>query len=197
MASYFARFLLPFCFSCSVLYAQQDSPVPHPQENKPAGITTKDLSKLYKSATKQRVNSGRFVYQVYLKDSSTIKVNSNIFKDKISGKHFVYYSGKDSVMRIFPSQTIMIAKQNPFDRSADNLIGMPSDSCWRFELISGKISAYSFMLNETRIDEIRFENGSIEQFDPEKLEMLTNANETARSLYLQGSFYSAIKKLNE
>jgi len=185
---HFAAILLLFCLTYSGLKAQLVSS---------AGITTKDISALYKMVTKQRVKSGRFVYLVYLKDSSRLKVNSNIFKDKVFGRHFVYYAGKDSLSQIFPDQTITLVKQNPFDNSAEDLIGIPSDSCWRFQVLKGRISAYSFLLNENRINEIQFENGSIVPFDPKALEILIADDEEAYNLFLQKNYYGAIRRFNE
>lgn len=154
---------------------------------------TRDENRFVRKAKRYDRNSWRSTYYVYMKDGSVLEANSKIFKDKTSGKHFLYYSGNDSVSKIFPDQTIKVIKQHPYyELSKVPITGVPLDSCWRFQLIKGKINGYSFLFENAKLNEFQLSNGEILSMDPKQLEPLLINNKKAYKAFLKTEYYRAI-----
>jgi hypothetical protein len=157
-------------------------------------------SDLYRETTpkhlKYKLNVWKYVYHVNLNNGSTLKANSDILLDTVSGKYFLYYSKKDSVHKIFSTDTKTIERPNPFDLE-QVLVGIPADDKWKFLILEGKINAYCYFIQNSReINEIQFKNGKAEEFKPDELKNAIQSCRKAMKAFRKRDYYTAIAVYN-
>lgn len=107
-------------------------------------------------------------------------------------------------MKIYPSQTRSIAHVN-LETGAE-YPGRPTDSCWLFKVIEGKISAYTSLgeYEDDLADGVDYylqyiqagDGPLIPIQDPKALELFGD-NEKARAFFAKKEFEKAIKKYNK
>ncbi|MFL5772836.1 MAG: hypothetical protein ACJ75F_06750, partial [Flavisolibacter sp.] len=97
----------------------------------------------------------KYEFVVLLRDSNQVKLKSKIYSDTVRHLNYVVFEDKsisksDSNRKrnILPSETLSISRADRM--TGANIIGFPTDSCWLFKVVSGKINIYSF-LSETSI----------------------------------------------
>ncbi|MDB5121777.1 MAG: hypothetical protein JWN56_2995 [Sphingobacteriales bacterium] len=157
-----------------------------------------DAARFKRKANRFDRKSWMDIYSIYMKDGSILKVNSNIFINPASGKHFLYSSGKDSVSKIYPDQTIKLIKQNPYYKIEEMPVeGTALDSCWRFKVITGKINGYSSFFKSVQLNEFQLNNGKIISIGSKELEALLISNKKAYAAFLIKDYYRAVKIYNQ
>jgi hypothetical protein len=148
----------------------------------------------------------KYEYAVVLRDSSQVKVKSKIYSDTVNHVNYLVYedrsvskSDSDRKKKILPSETLSIMR---FDRlTGGDVTGLPTDSCWLFKVVKGKINIYSF-LSETDIDSdyitaIQVGEGPIEPLKEDQLRELMKDNKRAMKFLEKKNYYTAILKYNE
>ncbi|MBB5637618.1 hypothetical protein HDE68_003533 [Pedobacter cryoconitis] len=159
------------------------------------------------------VYNGQYPFEVTLKkDSSKITVHSKIYNDTVLHKTYLLAIDKkfpksDSrrQQKIYPDQTISISRpeiRKAFTRAV-HINGVPTDSCWMFKMITGPISAYSFLsdsepnFNPATIVAIQLNDGPIVKLNEENLEAIVGRDKDALEIVKKNRFYSAIRKYNK
>lgn len=161
-------------------------------------------TKISRKKHKYNRNVWKYIYFADMKDGARLEVNSSIFKDPESGKHFLYYNDKGLIKKIFPDQTLRIIKQNPYLKEKNfkdifddiPLVGVPLDSCWRFQVIRGEIDGYSSFYKSIQVNEVRL-NDKIIPVDSKELENILMGNQKAYEAFLNKEYFQAISIFNE
>src|SRR6188768_1539407 len=83
-------------------------------------------------------NSMRREMTILYKDSTKETVRAKI--DMYQGRYFLDI--KDKTMAIAPAQTLKLTVVGEYERI---FIGIPTDSCWLFKIVSGHINLYSVL----------------------------------------------------
>jgi hypothetical protein len=154
-------------------------------------VTDKKARKHYK----YKLNVWKYTYEVYMKDGSTIKANSDILQEGKGTSSFIYYSKNDSLRKILPEETIKVIRPNPYDMR-ESLIGYPSINTWKFVLLKGKINATYLFNKGWQISEIQINEGEISPFSPEYLRSIIKTENKALEAWEQKDYFSAIKIYN-
>jgi hypothetical protein len=153
----------------------------------------------------ERVNP-KYTFTVLLKDSTEKVVSSRIHLDKSTQKYYLLYENKylkksDSArkQKIYADETLNISRLVTIDKI--KVVGVATDSCWLFKVLSGKINAYSEYAEITGIDAtyvtaIQTVGGQIEPLIPERLESLISADEKAHKAFKRKQYYDAILRFN-
>ncbi|MDB5118790.1 MAG: hypothetical protein JWN56_8 [Sphingobacteriales bacterium] len=159
----------------------------------------------------------KYDFEVHLNDGTKQIVKSKIYTDTIAHQSYLEYINKslaegDSrrITRIYPSKTSKIIRiivplhTNEFEPAPRPyaIEGLSSDSCWRFKVISGKISAFSFLseqydLNTFYLNAFQFNNGEIQPLDPEKLKNIIQSDGKAMKYFQKKDYYGAILRYNK
>ncbi len=89
----------------------------------------------------------KYKFKVTFKDGSVKEVKSKIYPDTVKHANYLLFEDKtlpktDSNRRqkIYAKQTLNISRSGFGDAE---ITGIATDSCWRFQVVSGKINAYS------------------------------------------------------
>lgn len=130
----------------------------------------------------------KYTFTVTMADGTTKEVNSRIYTDTSAHKNYLLYVDKslpktdsNRNQKIFPKQTKEISrnlalisgniKKADFATPPRYYKGVAKDSCWMFKVISGPISAYSFlseeegnMFNPSTVISIQLNDGEIVKF---------------------------------
>jgi hypothetical protein len=150
----------------------------------------------------------KYKFKVVMKDSTEKDVESKIYGDEKLKKSYLLKVNrnlprKDSNRneRIYVDETISITRQDEVDK-AIIMTGLATDSCWQFKVISGHISAYSFLSEKNYINSdylafFQVENGPIEPLIREKLEAIIKDDEKAYKVFKRKNYYKAILLYNE
>jgi len=158
----------------------------------------RDTQAAFKKANKRfDENVWRYIYTVYLKNGNELKANSKIFRDKITGKDFLYCIFKDSVTQIFADQTIRLSKQNPYKSLSVDVSGAVVDGRWRFQLIGGKITGFASFYKNNELDEAQLASGEIVPIESEQIKVLMQTNKKAYREYLNKHYYRALMIFND
>jgi hypothetical protein len=101
------------------------------------------------------------------------------------------------IQKIYPEETSGIIQFN----DSGNLTGIPTDSCWLFKVISGKISAYSKIpkakgLKNDMIVASQVGNGPVDKFYPLVLYPIIKEDQPAKEQWEKAAFINAIKRYN-
>jgi hypothetical protein len=150
-------------------------------------------------------NEDPYTFRVFFKDSTKMFVNSFIYSDSV--KHSFYIVAVDKSLpetdpnreqKIYPDQTSSIIQFN----DNGNLSGVPTDSCWLFKVISGKINIYSKIpknkgLKNEMITAAQIGTGPIDRFFPLVLYPVIKEDKAALNEWDKYSFINAIKRYNK
>lgn len=141
---------------------------------------------------------------VLMADSTQVKVHSKVYSDTVLKKNYLVYINKklpksDSNRKklIYPEQTLQV---NRIDL-VPKVVGTPTDSCWVFRVITGKINAYSFLtdtygITSEHLIAIQVNNGPIEPISEERLKQIMINDEKALRALEKKDIYKAITKFN-
>jgi len=157
-----------------------------------------------------------FDFEVTLRDSTKTKVTSAIYTDTTTRKRFIVlvdkkYKKSDTnrYKKIYPSQTldlvcVLIQKNEDNETPGSYLPGKPTDSCWMFKAISGRISAYSYLIfndtspiNQSYIIGIQLNDGPILKFNEDNLKTMVGQDAKALKLVENKKYIRAITKYNK
>jgi hypothetical protein len=159
------------------------------------------------------VTSGDIEYdfEVIMKDSTKKQVTSAIYSDSTK-KHFIVYvdkkykrDDKNRYKIIYPSETITLicvldARNDYYNTPGHYIRSIPTDSCWMFKVISGRINLYSSMVNsltETNAVGIQVNDGPIIPFNEDNLKPIITNDQDAMKRFENKKYIKAIKKYND
>jgi hypothetical protein len=150
-------------------------------------------------------------FEVIMKDSTKKQVTSAIYSDSTK-KHFIVYvdkkykkSDKNRYKIIYPSETLTIIcvleAQNEYYNTPGHYVrSIPTDSCWMFKVISGRINLYSSMVNsvtESNAVGIQVNDGPIIPFNENNLKTIIANDEDAMKRFENKKYIKAVKKYND
>lgn len=138
--------------------------------------------------------SKKYNFSVVMQNDSSFSVKTRI---EITGKkHILRVKGNKQVVEITPALTKEISR-TPKDGSA-KMVGIPSDSCWLFPGVQGKISGYSFLAeaNSPYLVAIRKYDGPIVKLTEDALRDMLEGNEKALKYVEKKNFKKAIDTFN-
>ena len=139
-----------------------------------------------------------------LKDSTQLKVRSKVHSDTTLKKNYLVFVNKDTrrsdsnrKRMIFPEETLKITRVD----LSPGVMGTPTDSCWLFKVVTGKINAYSFLpenyaLTSDHLTAMQVGDGPIEPITTERLRALMAGDEKALKALYKKDVYKAITKFN-
>lgn len=146
----------------------------------------------------------KYEYNVLMKDSSELLVNSIIHFDELQNKHYLVYINKkihkgDSgrTTKIYCDETLHIRRIDKLDYSS--ITGNATDSCWLFQSLPGKITLYSSISepgNNGNFVAFRYDNGPVQPLILEKLEAIIKENEKAYTIFQKKKYFKAVQKYN-
>jgi hypothetical protein len=152
---------------------------------------------------------------VTLRDSTTEKVRSAIYTDSATKKSFIVLVNKKYIKldtnrfkRIYAAQTLSLVcvlkeRSTEYETPGVYLPGNPTDTCWMFKSISGRLSAYSSVIydgldtiNPSMIVGIQLKDGPILKFNVENLKIMVGQDLNALKFIENKNYVRAIKKYN-
>lgn len=163
--------------------------------------------------TNWRSNAGDgSIFNVTFKDSSQKEMTSFIYRDSLTHKSFLVFVNKkfrksDSAHRwqkIYPDQTVRISSDAGDDN--ETVVGIPTDSCWSFRMISGPLAVYtsdvSYLTEKNDLDKqvilgIQLNDGPIEKYTEENLTRMIGGDPKAAEFLNKKQFYKAVKRFNK
>ena len=150
-----------------------------------------------------------YPFVVTFRDSTTKKVRSAIFTDSVTRRSFIvlvdtkYKKNSDTnrYKRIYPSQTLSLACWLTVNQG--RVQGRPTDSCWVFKAIKGRLTVYSYQVNfvgimfdPSMIIGIQLNDGPLLPFNKENLKAMVGQNTKALELIEEKKYIEAIKRFN-
>lgn len=147
-------------------------------------------------------------YRIVMKDGTESVVESKIYTDEKLRKSYLLKINKDLPKedssrkeRIYVDETLSIRRSDVKDKNK-MITGIATDSCWQFKLVSGHISAYSFLsenygLTTEYLAFFQVQNGPIEPLTHENLEAVIKDDEKAYKVFKRKNYYKAILLYNE
>jgi len=138
----------------------------------------------------------KYIYEIEMKDGSILKTNSEILRDSVSDKYFLYYSKDTLLKKIFVEETNKISRPNPFVSNLVKIEGLPIDNMWRFNILKGRINAYCYFVKSTEINEIQVNGGDIIPFNAEYLSSFLGDFNKAVLAWNIKDYYNAIRLFN-
>ena len=138
--------------------------------------------------------SAKYEFHIILKNDSTVieRTRINLSKDEdnsLTVKH------KGSKHEVFPKDTKFIFRMT---LEGKQIVGIPSDSCWLFKSVLGKINGYSFLAEEgiEHIIAIQEGSGPIVPLTKENLLPMVATNPKALKLAQKDKLHRAITTFN-
>lgn len=159
-----------------------------------------------------RQNAGNGdIYKVTFKDSSKRNITSLIYQDSVTHKSFLVLVDKkfpktdtNRFKKIYCNQTIDITIDDL--ELGETIIGIPTDSCWSFRVVSRPLCVYSrnaYYLttspkdfDKSAIIGIQLNRGPIEELTEENLRKMVESNPKALELLNKQELYKAVKRFN-
>jgi len=154
----------------------------------------------------ETLENNEYTFDVLMKDNKTMTITSKMYAD--AGTHKCYLLVEDKTlpkndpkrrMGLFVDQTVKITRK---DAAGKEMVGMGTDSCWLFKVISGKINYYSHLsetkhLNYSYLKAFQIGNGPVQSLDSASLGEAVYKDPKAYKLVLNSEFFRAIQKYNE
>jgi len=150
----------------------------------------------------------KYDFKVTMKDGTVKVVTSKIYADTTTHKSYLIFVNKDlkrsdpnRETRVYPSETVKISREQvDFEKKFD-VEGVPTDSCWLFKVMKGKINAYSHLsevvdLNEAYLRAFQTGDGPIQKLDSAALAPLVKEDPKAFKAFEKKNYYKAIDKYN-
>jgi len=152
-------------------------------------------------------------FVVTLRDSTKKEVTSAIYTDSVSRKRFIILVDKkfnksdtNRYKKIFPAQTlnltcVLIPRDDDNNVPGNYLQGKPADTCWMFKAFKGRLTAYSYTINDGPFDTsmitgIQLNDGPILKFTKENLKTMVGHDAKVLELIEDGKDIRAIKRFN-
>jgi hypothetical protein len=154
------------------------------------------------------LQNSKYTFKVTLKDNSQLDVKSKIYADTATHKSYLIYVNKalkrddpNRETKIYPEQTLKISRQEVNFRGSYDVNGMPTDSCWLFKVVTGKINMYSHlseteMLNNMYLRAFQVGDGPVQKIDSASLVSLIKDSPKAMKAFNKKDYYKAIDKFN-
>lgn len=154
----------------------------------------------------QYLVNNKYEFTVRLKDSSERLIRSRIHTDTVAKVNYLEFDNKavpktDPARkeRILPTQTLSIRR---YDRTTGTFVeGVATDSCWLFEVQTGRISIYSPLsersITSDYITAFRLADGPIEPISEARLRDIMAGDEKALRALEKKDYYKAIRKYNK
>jgi hypothetical protein len=148
----------------------------------------------------------KYDFTVVMKDSSKKVISSKIHNDTTLHKDYLLLVDKsvpktdpNRNKKIYADQTLQISRVDFFDKT---ITGLGNDSCWMFKVVSGPISAYSYLSDTynyymTTIIAIQTENSPITHFTVDALKLIIATDPKAMKKFDKNDYLAAIKKYND
>ncbi|WP_158825548.1 hypothetical protein [Mucilaginibacter lacusdianchii] len=142
------------------------------------------------------LSNNTYEFSVMMRDSSIKTFKSKIYTNVELHRTYLIYQN-DSLsktdpsreQKIYPEQTL---EANRVDGSYGTIVGVPTDSCWLFRVIRGKINAYAKLPEKKSL-----KAESICAFQSGKTAILKlTATELGRFVMDDEEAYTALKKKN-
>lgn len=146
---------------------------------------------------KYKNNVRKYIYEIEMKDGSILMTNSEILRDSVSDKYFLYYSKDTLLKKVFVEETNKISRPNPFVPGPVEIEGLPVDNRWRFNILKGRINAYCYFVKNTEINEIQINGGDIISFNAEYLRSFLGEYNKAVLAWNIKDYYNAIRLFNQ
>jgi len=150
----------------------------------------------------------KYDFKVTMKDGTVKVVTSKIYADTTTHKSYLIFVNKDlkrsdpnRETRVYPSETVKISREQvDFEKKFD-VEGVPTDSCWLFKVMKGKINAYSHLsevvdLNEAYLRAFQTGDGPIQKLDSAALAPIVKEDPKAFKAFEKKNYYKAIDKYN-
>jgi hypothetical protein len=153
-------------------------------------------------------------FSVTMKDGTQRIVSSKIYSDTLTHRsyliivnHDLKRSDPNRQQKIYVNETSKITRIENMatepDQPARNfeVSGFPTDSCWLFKVMSGKIDAYSNLSEIRNIDNfylraIKVGDAPISKIDSATLATALTGNEKALKAFRKKDYYKAIDRYN-
>ncbi|MEO6524062.1 MAG: hypothetical protein ABIN91_20425 [Mucilaginibacter sp.] len=137
------------------------------------------------------LKNARYTFTLTMKDNSTREVHSKLYADSANNRSYVM----DDQKKIYCSQTRRISRED----GSKQIIGIATDSCWLFKIVSGKINAYSFLsegAGSYSVSALQTGTGVIQTFDERALEQMISNDPKAMKAFIKKEYLKAIEKFN-
>ena len=160
----------------------------------------------------------KYIFQVLMRDSSWVQVNSAIYNDTGKRKSYLLIVDKrfkksdtNRFKRIYPSQTLYIDqsteqtadKVNKYNYAYHNF-GKPTDSCWMFKVKEGAIDTFSYSCEDwndyyspSTVVGIQLNGEAIVQFNTDNLKKMIAADLEAMKFFDKKKYFKAIDRYNK
>ncbi len=154
------------------------------------------------------LTNDKYNYQVTMKDNSVLEVKSILYADTVKHKSYLIYVNKslkkgdpNREKRIYADQTLKISREQFGVKNTYNVYGVATDSCWLFNVVKGKINAYSHLsevdyLNSFYLRAFQIGDGPIKKIDSAALSSVIQDNPKAMKAFLKKDYYKAIVRYN-
>jgi len=143
-------------------------------------------------------------YDVVMKDT-TIHAHSMIYVDIPLHKSYLVYVDKTVAknnprrnLKVYPDQTVKVTRKD----GSNIVVGNPTDSCWLFKVVRGKINLYSQLSQTKGLDDSYIkayqvgESGPVVKIDSASLADIVRNDVKASKLVSKKSYYQAILTYN-
>jgi hypothetical protein len=152
--------------------------------------------------------NNKYTYYVTMKDSSVLEIRSKIYADTLNHKSYLIYNNTtlkhddpNRKQKIYADQTLKINREWPNGIRSLDVIGIPTDSCWLFNVVKGKINIYSHLseveqLNNLYLRAFQTGNGPIQKIDSASLVVVIKDDPKAMKDFLKKDYFKAIRKYN-
>jgi len=149
-------------------------------------------------------NNQKYKFKVVMKDSSVLEVKSKIYVDTALHKSYLIYDDKsiqgdkkERQKKIYSTNTRNISRTE----AGENYVGIATDSCWLFKVMSGPINAYSplsetFNLKSFYLRAFQVGDGPIQKLDSAGLAPIVMKSPKALKAFQKKDYYKAIDKYN-
>ena len=135
-----------------------------------------------------------FMFKVYLVDSCVVEANFDIFYDKT---YYIFYLEADSLKKIYPEQTLLLSKRVNTEDEFRHYLGIPTQACWRFCVMKGRMNGVSFYLrSNAAINEIQVDDTDFLSINSLEAEAYFKTSPKAYEYYLAKDYRKAIKAWN-
>jgi len=150
------------------------------------------------------LSNNEYDFEVALRDT-TIHVHSKIYVDIPLRKSYMIYVDPRAAkndprrkLKVYPTETVKVSRKDV----NTTIVGMPTDSCWLFKVVTGKVNLYSQLsqtksLNNEYIKAYQVgDSGPILKLDSAALADIVRNDAKAYKMVTRSDYYKAVLKYN-